>query len=122
MEGFPRKPMAPQKGTAFKRDSESRDSGAKLCRLVLMDDTETHTACLTPDGVLLRVAIDGQIVMQARSVLSLQGHLSFLRCRLAMSQLSPQKVVRANEVTGSFDPRRQEPGCGARVRELRLRN
>ena len=34
-----------------------------------MDDTETHTVCLTPDGVLLRLIIDGQIAMQARSVL-----------------------------------------------------
>jgi hypothetical protein len=28
-----------------------------------------HTACLTPDGVLLRLIIDGQVVAEARSVL-----------------------------------------------------
>jgi len=31
-------------------------------------DTETHTACLTPDGVLLRLTVDGKTVMQAISV------------------------------------------------------
>ena len=34
-----------------------------------MDDTEMHIACLTPDGVLLRLVINGQIVAKARSVL-----------------------------------------------------
>src|SRR6516162_3677322 len=34
-----------------------------------MDDTEVHIACLTPDGVLLRLVIDGRIVAEARSVL-----------------------------------------------------
>ena len=28
-----------------------------------------HTACLTSDGVLLRLVIDGQVVAEARSVL-----------------------------------------------------
>jgi hypothetical protein len=34
-----------------------------------MDDTELHTSCLTPDGVLLRLLIDGKIVAEARSIL-----------------------------------------------------
>jgi hypothetical protein len=34
-----------------------------------MDDTEMHSACLTSDGVLLRLVIDGQVVAEARSVL-----------------------------------------------------
>ena len=69
MEGLPRKPMTPQKGTALKRGGKSKIAGLNCIDWSWMDDTETHTACLTPDGVLLRVAIDGQIVMQARSVL-----------------------------------------------------
>jgi hypothetical protein len=69
LEGLPRKPMAPQKGTTLKRGSESKIAGLSCIDWSWMDDTETHTACLTPDGVLLRVVIDGQIVMQARSVL-----------------------------------------------------
>lgn len=31
-------------------------------------DTEIHTAWLTPDGVMLRLDIDGKTVMHARSV------------------------------------------------------
>jgi len=31
-------------------------------------DAEKHTACLTPDGVMLRIVVDGKTVMQALSV------------------------------------------------------
>jgi hypothetical protein len=34
-----------------------------------MDDTDLHTACLTRDGVLLRLRINGKIVAEARSIL-----------------------------------------------------
>ena len=33
------------------------------------ENAETHTACTTPDGVLLRLTIAGETVAQARSVL-----------------------------------------------------
>ena len=33
-----------------------------------VEDVEKHTACLTPDGVLLRLVVDGQKVMEATSV------------------------------------------------------
>jgi hypothetical protein len=36
--------------------------------LVVDRHTETHTACLTPDGVMLRLIIDGRTILQARSV------------------------------------------------------
>ena len=45
-----------------------------------------HTACLTPDGVLLRLVIDGQTVAEARAMLY-APHMNFLRFRLVMSQL-----------------------------------
>ena len=61
--------MAPQKGTTLKRGSEYEVAGLSCIDWSWMDDTETHTVCLTPDGVLLRLVIDGQIVMKARSVL-----------------------------------------------------
>ena len=32
------------------------------------EDVETHTICLTPDGVSLRLVVDGKILMQALSV------------------------------------------------------
>jgi hypothetical protein len=68
LEGLPRRPMAPQKGTMLKGGSESKIAGLSCTDWSWIADTETHTACLTPDGVLLRVVIDGH-VMQARSVL-----------------------------------------------------
>ena len=69
LEGLPPKRMAPQKGTTLKRGSETKIAGLNCIDWSWTDDTETHTACLTPDGVLLRFVIDGQIVAEARSVL-----------------------------------------------------
>jgi hypothetical protein len=68
LEGAPRMPMAPQNGTALKRGGESVVTGLSCVDWSWTDGTETHAACLTPDGVLLRLVIDGQTVMQAGSV------------------------------------------------------
>jgi hypothetical protein len=32
------------------------------------EDVETHTVCATPDGVMLRLVVDGHTVIEARSV------------------------------------------------------
>ena len=56
-----------------------------------MDDTETHTACLMSERCAASVAIDGQVVMQARSVLYAAQSPELFEVRLAMSQLSPQR-------------------------------
>ena len=61
--------MSPQKGTTLKRGGESMIAGQNCIDWSWMDNIELHTACLTPDGVLLRLVIDGQIVAEARSVL-----------------------------------------------------
>ena len=61
--------MSPQKGTTLKRGGESKIAGQNCIDWSWMDNIELHTACLTPDGVLLRLVIDGQIVAEARSVL-----------------------------------------------------
>lgn len=67
-EGAPRMPMAPHRGTALKRGGEAVVAGLHCIDWSWTDDSETHTVCLTPDGVLLRVVIDGKTIMQARSV------------------------------------------------------
>jgi hypothetical protein len=67
-EGAPRMPMAPSKGTALKRSGEAVVAGLHCVDWSWVDDSEAHTACLTPDGVLLRIVIDGRTIMQARSV------------------------------------------------------
>jgi hypothetical protein len=53
----------------LKRGSECKIAGQNCIDWSWMDDTEMHTACLTLDGVLLRLVIDGQIVAEVRSVL-----------------------------------------------------
>jgi hypothetical protein len=68
LEGPAAKRMSPQKGTTLKRGGEYKIVGQNCIDWFWMDDTEMHTACLTPDGVLLRLIIDGQIVAEARSV------------------------------------------------------
>jgi hypothetical protein len=67
-EGVPRMPLAPGNGAVLQRGGE-----ATIAKLNCVDwswtvDTEIHTACLTQDGVMLRLNIDGETVMQARSV------------------------------------------------------
>jgi hypothetical protein len=63
------KRMSPQKGTILKRSGESKIARLNCIDWSWMDDTELHTACLTADGVLLRLVIDGQTVAEARAVL-----------------------------------------------------
>lgn len=67
-EGSPRMPMAPVKGVPLKRGGETVIAGLHCVDWSWTDDTETHTACLTSDGVLLRLVVDGKTVMQATSV------------------------------------------------------
>ena len=68
-EGVPRIPIAPEKGVALKRGGEAVVAGLHCVDWSwTVDDIETHTACLTADGVMLRLVIDGKTVMQARSV------------------------------------------------------
>jgi hypothetical protein len=68
LEGPVAKRMSPQKGAAVKRGAEAKIAGLTCIDWSWLEDVETHTACLTPDGVLLRLTIDGHIVAEARSV------------------------------------------------------
>jgi hypothetical protein len=62
LEGPVAKRMSPQEGMTLKRGGESKIAGLTCVDWSWTDDTEMHTACLTPDGVLLRLIVDGQIV------------------------------------------------------------
>lgn len=68
LEGTPRRPPGPEAGTELKRSNEAVVAGLHCVEWSWVVDVETHTACMTPDGVLLRLIIDGQTIMQARSV------------------------------------------------------
>jgi hypothetical protein len=67
-DGVPRMPMAPGKGVALRRGDEAVFAGLHCVDWSWTNDNVTRTACLTPDGVLLRLIVDGKTVMQARSV------------------------------------------------------
>jgi hypothetical protein len=68
LQGPAAKRMSPPKGTRVKRGDETKIAGLTCTDWSWMDGIEAHTACLTPDGVLLRLVVDGRIVAQARSV------------------------------------------------------
>ncbi len=68
LEGSLRQPLDPEKGKSLKRGSESVVAGLHCTDWSWTDDAETHTVCLTPDGVMLRLVVDGKTVMQALSV------------------------------------------------------
>ncbi len=68
LEGSLRQPLDPEKGKALKRGGDSVVAGLHCTDWSWTDDAETHTVCLTPDGVMLRLVVDGKTVMQALSV------------------------------------------------------
>jgi hypothetical protein len=68
LEGTGRRPPEPGAGVALTRGQKSIVAGLTCVEWTWPDDTETHTACVTPEGVLLRLAIDGRTIIEARSV------------------------------------------------------
>jgi hypothetical protein len=68
LQGPAARRMSPPKGTRVTRGDEVKIAGLVCTDWSWMIGTEAHTACLTPDGVLLRLVVDGRIVAQARSV------------------------------------------------------
>ena len=68
LDGAPRLPLDPEKGEALTRSGEFVVAGLHCIDWSWTEDEETHTVCLTPDGVLLRFVVGGKTVMQARSV------------------------------------------------------
>lgn len=82
LEGEPRLPLDPEKGEVLKRGGDSTEAGLNCVDWSWTEGVETHTVCLTPDGVLLRLVVDGNTVMQARSV-------SYARQPAKLFQLPP---------------------------------
>jgi hypothetical protein len=68
LEGTPRQIIEPVDGVALKRDGEFVVAGLRCIDWSWVDDTETRTACLTDDGVLLRLVVDGKTTVEAHSV------------------------------------------------------
>ncbi len=68
LEGSLRQPLDPETGKALKRGGDSLVAGLHCTDWSWTEDAETHTVCLTPDGVMVRLVVDGKTVMQALSV------------------------------------------------------
>jgi hypothetical protein len=63
-------PRAPSRDARLKRGGDAVIAGLHCTDWSWIDegDDETHVACLTVDGVMLRLVIGGTTIMQARSV------------------------------------------------------
>ena len=68
LDGAPRGPMEPEPGAKIKRGGDATVAGQPCVDWSWTEDVETRTACITPDGVILRVVVEGATVIQARSV------------------------------------------------------
>lgn len=68
LEGAPRRALEPSPGVGVKRGNENVVAGLHCVDWSWTEDLETRTVCATADGVLLRLIVDGQTVIQARSV------------------------------------------------------
>ena len=68
LEGAPRRPTEPDKDAVLKRGGEVVVARQRCVEWSWTEDVETHTICVTADGVLLRLVVDSKTVMEARSV------------------------------------------------------
>jgi hypothetical protein len=64
----PRGPMEPEPGAKIKRGGDAVVAKQACVEWSWTEGVETRTACITGDGVMLRVKVDGATVMEARSV------------------------------------------------------
>jgi hypothetical protein len=68
LEGAPRRPSEPDKDALLKRGGEVVVARQRCVEWSWTEDVETHTICVTTDGVLLRLVVDSETVMEARAV------------------------------------------------------
>lgn len=68
LEGTLRQPTPPKTGTVLERGGEVVVAGLPCMEWSWRSHLRTHTACLTTDGILLRLVIEGNTRMEARSV------------------------------------------------------
>jgi hypothetical protein len=68
LDNAPRRPLEPEPGTTLARGADATVAGLPCTDWSWTEDGEKHTVCATPDGVVLRLEIDGQTLIEARSV------------------------------------------------------
>jgi hypothetical protein len=64
----PRRPSEPASGAALARGADAVIAGLSCTDWSWSEDGEKHTLCVTADGVTLRLIVDGQTFLEARSV------------------------------------------------------
>jgi hypothetical protein len=68
LEGARMLPIEPEKDAILTRGGEAKVAGLGCTDWSWTENGQTRTACVTPDGVLLRSTVDGKTVVQALSV------------------------------------------------------
>ena len=68
LDHVPRRPLEPEPGTALARGADAIVAGLPCTDWSWTEDGEKHTVCATADGVILRLVVDGQTFIEARSV------------------------------------------------------
>jgi hypothetical protein len=64
----PRRPSEPAPGAVLTRGRDAVIAGLPCTDWSWSEDGENHTLCVTADGVTLRLIVDGQTFVEARSV------------------------------------------------------
>jgi hypothetical protein len=68
LDKAPRRPSEPEPGAALQRGAEAVVAGLPCTDWSWIEDGEKHIVCATIDGVVLRLIVDGQTFIEARSV------------------------------------------------------
>jgi len=68
LDKAPRRPSEPEPDALLKRGGEAVVAGLACTDWSWTEDGETHSVCVTADGVMLRLVVDGQTLIEARSV------------------------------------------------------
>ena len=68
LDKAPRRPSEPEPGAALQRGAEAVVAGLPCTDWSWIEDGEKHIVCATADGVILRLIVDGQTFIEARSV------------------------------------------------------
>ncbi len=68
LDHVPRRPLEPEAGAVLARGADATVAGLPCTDWSWTEDGEKHTVCATTDGVILRLVVDGQTFVEARSV------------------------------------------------------
>jgi hypothetical protein len=68
LDRAPPRPLEPEPGAVLARGADAIVAGLQCTDWSWTEDGEKHTVCATADGVILRLVVDGQTFIEARSV------------------------------------------------------